>query len=553
MDLAEKESSNQSELARGFLEMPLVRQVSLMITSAASVALLMLVAVWSWQPNQAVLFNNMDSVEATDVMAVLQEMGVDYNLDQNTGAIMVPANRVHNLRLRMAREGLPRTSGVGLEILKEDPKFGTSQFMETARYQHALEEEMVQSITSLNSVESARVHLALPTQSVFVRKRKKASASVVVNLHAGRSLDASQVEAISHMVAASIPNLEPNEVTIVDARGNLLTKKSGTSGLDVSEEQLRYTKNLEDIYIERIISLIAPIVGDDKLRAQVSADLDFTATEQTRESFNPDLPALRSQQISEKENSGSGGPVGIPGALSNQPPGAGNAPEIATADGAASGGPFSKSRNATMNYELDRTISHVRSSIGMVKRLSIAVALNHRMVKDAEGNTNAVPRSEEELRQITELVKQAVGYNGARGDTINVINTAFEGTQTYTPAALPIWKETWFVDYVKAALGVLLIIIFFLTVLRPVLRRLADNGLQSRAAELESMGIERGALQSHAGGLDQDEDARGSEGSTLIHMPTPGAYEENIKMVTKVVNDDPALVAQVVKAWISGE
>ncbi|MCW8983045.1 MAG: flagellar basal-body MS-ring/collar protein FliF, partial [Gammaproteobacteria bacterium] len=384
MELVENDS-NIPMPVKGFMELPIVRQMALMVSTAASIALVAVIVLWSIKPGFGVLYANMESREASEVMTALQNMQVAFKLDENTGALLVPSNRVREIRLKLAGEGYPRSSGRGLDILNEDPKFGTSQFLEVTRYQHALESELVQSIMTISNVESASVHLALPKQSVFVRKRQKASASVLLNLYAGRSIDESQVMAISHMVASSIPNLEPEQVTIINEKGQLLSKKNKGTQMGISEDQQRYIRSIEEGYIDRIVDLLTPVVGSDKVRAQVTADVDFTVTESTVESFNPDLPALRSEQVSEESKS-TAGASGVPGALANQPPGAGSAPQIANGTGGSDGQPLNKSKHSTMNYELDRTISHTRNPVGQVKRLSIAVVLDHKMVADDAGN-----------------------------------------------------------------------------------------------------------------------------------------------------------------------
>lgn len=318
---------NLPESVKGFLGLPVVRQLALLISTAASVALIAVVVLWSMKPDMSILFGGLEGKEATEIVDALMALNVEYKLDSMSGAVMVPSDRLHDIRLQLASQGLPRSSGLGLEILQQKPEFGTSQFMEIARYQHAIEGELAKSITAIHSVRSARVHLALPKQSAFVRKKERASASVLVNLFSGRQLEESQVDAISHLVAASVPNMEPADVTIIDERGNLLSDKQNRSALNVSEEQLKYTRMVENTYIDRVVSILGPIVGEDKIRAQIAADIDFTATEKTMESYNPDLPALRSEQVVEEERVGAA-PIGIPGALANQPPGAGNAPKM---------------------------------------------------------------------------------------------------------------------------------------------------------------------------------------------------------------------------------
>lgn len=543
MELVEQQDKTPEAL-KGLMDLPIMRQMALMISAAASIALLAVIVMWSMKPGYGVLFANMESHEASQVMTLLQSMQVDFKLDENTGALLVPSNRVRELRLKLAGEGFPRSSGRGLDILNEDPKFGTSQFLEVTRYQHALEAELVQSIMTISNVEGARVHLALPKQSVFVRKRQKATASVLLNLYSGRAISEEQVIAISHMVASSIPNLEPEQVTIVDEKGRLLSKKSTDSQLGISEEQQKYIRSMEEGYIDRIVDLLTPVVGADRIRAQVTAEVDFTVTESTVESFNPDLPALRSEQISEDSRT-SGGASGVPGALANQPPGAATAPEIADGGAAGDGGqPLSKSKHSTMNYELDRTISHTRNPVGLVKRLSIAVVLDHKLVAAEGGTATREPRTAEEIQQITSLVRNAVGYSAQRGDSVNVINTQFDIAQIeeVTAPALEIWEESWFMDAIKMALGAIAVILFIFMVIKPTLKNLSTpSGQNMMLPTAAGLPVAAGA---------EAEPVMGDDGE-LIHIPQAGAYEENLKMVSKVVQDDPALVAQVVRSWLA--
>ncbi len=543
MELVEQQDKTP-EVLKGLMDLPIMRQMALMVSMAASIALLAVIVLWSTKPGYGVLFANMESREASEVMTTLQNMQVDFKLDENTGALLVASNRVRELRLKLAAEGYPRSSGRGLDILNEDPKFGTSQFLEVTRYQHALEAELVQSIMTINNVESARVHLALPKQSVFVRKRQKASASVLLNLYAGRSIDESQVIAISHMVASSIPNLEPEQVTIIDEKGQLLSKKNSGTQIGISEEQQNYIRTIEEGYIYRIVDLLTPVLGANRVRAQATVEVDFTETESTMESYNPDLPALRSEQTSEESRT-TAGAAGVPDALANQPPGAATVPEVV--DGSAtegSGQPLNRSKHSTMNYELDRTISHTRNPMGQVKRLSIAVVIDHKLVPGEGGNLTREPRSAEEIKQITSLVRDAVGYSAQRGDSVNIINTPFEIAQSeeMVPPALEIWEESWFMDAVKMGLGAIAVMLFIFMVIRPTLKNLSTPpGQEMLLAGAPGLPAVSGA---------EAEPVMGDDGE-LIHIPTPGAYEENLQMVSKVVQDDPALVAQIVKNWLS--
>lgn len=525
----------------GFVNLPAVRQVGLMFGLAASVALGVAVVLWSQEPSYSVLYANLGSKDASQVMDALQKQGVKYRLDEKTGALMVPSSSVHELRLKLADEGLPRSSGTGLDILQQKQEFGTSQFMETARYQHALEGELARSITTINSVENARVHLALPKQTAFIRERQQPSASVLVTLYPGRTLEEAQVAAIAHMVAAGIPNLEPGRVTVVDQSGRLLSSKQQANAV-VNQEQFEYTRKLEDSYIARIENIVAPIVGMQGVRAQVSAEVDFTVTEQTQETYNPDLPALRSEQLYE-ERSASEGAQGIPGALTNTPPAPATVPERAAGQPGAAGPVQSgKSLNrATKNYELDRTISHSKLATGQVRRLSVAVVIDDRQVVGPNGEMVREARSAEEIERIAALVREAVGYNAQRGDTVNVLNASFQTAQAVEPLPEPpLWKQPWVMDVSKQLLGALVVILLLFGVLRPLLRSLATVKPQPvpvAAAE---------------GGMSEDRLTLGGPGG-VMHLPQHSTYEGNLGMIRDMARQDPKHVAQVVKTWVAGE
>lgn len=523
----------------GFVNLPAVRQVGLMFGLAASVALGMAVVLWSQEPSYSVLYANLGGKDASQVMDALQKQGVKYRLDEKTGALLVPSSAVHELRLKLANEGLPHSSASGLDILQQKQEFGTSQFLETARYQHALEGELARSVMTINSVEHARVHLALPKQTAFIRERQQPSASVLVSLYPGRILEETQVAAITHMVASSIPNLEPGRVTVVDQNGRLLSGKRPTNAV-VNQEQFEYTRKLEESYIARIENIIAPIVGTQGVRAQVSAEVDFTVTEQTQESYNPDLPALRSEQTYE-EKSTSEGAQGIPGALSNTPPAATTVPAVAAGQpgGAATAQSGRSLNRATKNYELDRTISHSKLATGQVRRLSVAVVVDDRQVVGADGEVVREARSAEEIERIAALVREAVGYNAQRGDTVNVINASFQTAQAV--AALPeppLWQQPWVMDAGKLLLGALVVILLLFGVLRPLLRALAT--VKPPPAPVAEHG------------MSEDRLTLGGPGS-VMQLPQHNTYEDNIAMIRDMARQDPKHVAQVVKTWVSGE
>jgi flagellar M-ring protein FliF len=524
-----------------------LRQIGLMIGLAASVAIGVTVVLWSWAPNYGVLYGALEERDVGMVLDALRANGVDAKLDENTGAVLVPAGKIHDARIKLAAMGLPKGISAGFDALDEKSGFGVSQFMEKARYHRALEIELARTVTHLSSVKNARIHLAIPRQSVFVRNRRKASASVMADLFPGRQLEPAQVAAIVHMVASSVPNLETSQVTVVDQKGKLLTSGASDRQMAMSSAQFEYTRHLEDSLTQRIERILEPMLGASAIRAQVTADVDFTVTEQTRESFNPDTPALRSAQITEEQMS-SGSEGGIPGALSNQPPGVATAPETVGekgAEGVMADAPTRRHSRKIQNYELDKTISHTRYAAGRLHRLSVAVVVDDRVILDDKGKATRMPRTPEQLERLTGLVKEAVGFNIQRGDSVNVMNATF--TLPPAPEALPelpIWEQAWIQDLLKKLLGAGLVLLLFFGVLKPVMKSLAKppTAMLPTAAEGAA---ERQALA---------DDTVSLTGETPVPaLGGPNGYGQNMAMATQVVEQDPKLVAQVVKNWVAAD
>ncbi len=543
-------AENMASRFEGFVQLPAVRQIGIIVVFAASIALALTMVLWMQAPSYGVLVGGLSDRETSQIMDVLQQQSVEYKIDERTGAIMVPAAKVHEVRLQLAKEGLPKSSGMGLEALGNKQEFGTSQFMETTRYKHMLETELARSIITINSVESARVHLALPKQTVFVRKKEQPSASVLVNLYAGRTLETGQVAAIAHLVASSIPHLEPSRVTVVDQHGRLLSTREHSPEMAASQEQLEYTRRVEADYVQRIEGILGPIVGRDRVRAQVTAGLDFTVTERTQENYQPNREAIRSEQISE-ERSSRPGAEGVPGALSNQPPGEATVPERAGAADAAEANPISSRRNSTTNFELDRTISHTRVATGAIQRLSIAVVVDDRTVLNEEGVAVRESRTPEEIERLTALVREAVGYNAQRGDTVNVVNAPFTGPEVVDVPEPPLWQQPLVQEWAGKGLAVVAFLLFILLVLRPLLRNLASiRPQQAAGVPVPADGVL--ALPEAEGELGEDRLSL-TGGVDAVKLPAPGAYEQNIDMVKKVVKEDPKLVAQVVKTWVAND
>ncbi len=537
---------------RGLASLPLERQIGLIVAAAAAVTLVVSLVLWLTRPAYVVLFPNLPERESAQVMEALDRTGVPFRLDPASGALQVPAGQLHEARLKLATEGLPKASGFGFELLEKDQGLGTSRLIEDARYHRAVEGELARSIATLDSVESARVHLALPRQSVFVRERTRPTASVLVNLYAGRSLDEGRVAGIVHLVSSSIPDLDPENVTVVDQRGRLLTQPhSHMDGLAATGQQLDFTRRLEEGYVRRIMDIISPIVGADAIRAQVAADVDFSRVERTTEVYDPERSAVRSEQISEDERRDRG-MMGVPGALTNQPPETGRIGEFGQAQDRQDQ-PGSVSRRSVRNFELDRTVSHIREAPGGLRRLSVAVVVDHQERPNAEGVLERGPLSDEELARITTLVREAVGFDAERGDSVNVINASFRPVEVPEPLPEPpVWQEPWVLDLAKTLMAVVLVLVLALTVVRPLLRSLAERGIATRQEEDY---LARLALAGEGEGGGDEALGLGHEPRKALTGPQAAnrSYENNLETARNIVREDPKRVAQLMKNWMASD
>lgn len=532
---------NIAAQARGFNALPVLRQIGLMVGLAASVALGVAVVLWSQTPEYSMLYGRLSDVEAAQVAAALDSAGITYRIEHGSGAITVPAEQVHDARLKLATRGLPRGDGTGFELLNENQGFGTSQFMEQARYNRAIEGELARSISTLQSVESARVHLAIPKRSVFVRDRAKPQASVVLKLFAGARLDDERLAGIVHLVASSVEGLAAEDITVVDQNGRLLTANNSVHGMAASASQLAYTRKLEEEYIKRIEDILIPIVGEEGVRAQVVADVDFTIVESTTESYEPDERAVRSEETFE-ESTTSGTASGVPGALSNQPPPAGTLVDE-TVNGEQPK-PLNSTRRATRNYEMDRSISHTRNVPGAVKQLSVAVLVDYRTQADDKGKTVRVPLAEDELTRITNLVKEAVGFSEAREDSIQVSNIPFRTVDEVSEAfpETPIWKQPWVGSVIKQVAGAGFVLFLLFGVLRPILRSLAVHPQPAPGMPVQ------GALPP---GMQGNPQMPGEERLSLSGQQVQVSPEQQFGMARSMIDSDPRRVAGVVKDWVA--
>lgn len=532
------------------------------VAIAMSIALLTGVWLWSKQPNYAVLFSGLAEKDGGAIVTALQAQNVPFKVTDNGSAILVPSTQAAELRLRLASQGLPKGGSVGFELM-EGNRIGQSQFSEQVSYQRALEGELGRTIGSLNAVQNARVHLAIPKQTAFLRDEQKPSASVVLTLHAGRALDSGQIAGIVNLVSAAVPQLTASAVSVLDQNGNLLTTKADPSGLDAT--QIKYVRDLEDRFVRRIESILEPIVGQANMRAQVTADVDFDQQEQTAESFKPNPSpnqAIRSQQLADNTTL-QPAPAGVPGALSNQPPVPATAPVTTppapgTPGAASTAQPLSTSKTSTTNYELDKTVQHTRRAIGQIRRLSVAVVVNHKTERDAKGNVKTVALSDAEMKQVNDLVREAVGYNDQRGDTVNVANAPF--TEFLRKGEdLPWWKDPELralgLDLARWLLFALVAGFLWLRVLRPLVRTVApppapvagEEGFAAGEQEEEEGVVV--TLNEH-GEIPDDQllppEVRMEE---IARM----SFDRKIAKVREIAVKNPKVIATLMKEWMGSQ
>jgi len=555
-DLIDTPAPEQQAEKQGFLQTTLGKRVALGGGIALVVAIMVALWMWSQAPEYRVLFSNYSDRDGGAITASLDQMGVKYKFSEGGSAILVPAEQIHDLRLKLAAQGLPKGGNVGFELM-ENQKLGTSQFVEQVNYQRSLEGELARSIQSLGSVSAARVHLALPKPSVFVRDQQKPTASVLLNLQPGRALDQGQVSAIVHLVASSVPELTIGNVTVVDQNGNLLSEtgtKAGAKGLDAT--QLKYVEQVQQNIIKQVESIIAPLVGKENVRAEATAEIDFAQVDTAAEMYKPNSPpepqAIRSQQTSESSQAGANA-SGVPGALSNQPPGVATAPiDGQPPAGAAAPAAAPTRKDSTTNYEVDKTIRYEQRQMGGIKRLTVGVVVNYRRSIDPKtGKVVVKPLAAAEVAQINELVKQAMGYSQGRGDTLNVTNAPFDGVDKPddTPPALDWWRDPANLPLAKeigkyVLLFAVLAFLYYrilLPLMRPAIKKFDEvTALPPEPEpEVDEELAEELAAELAEEELEEQEVERRNQG-----------YRKNLEMAQELARQDPRIVANVVKAWL---
>jgi flagellar M-ring protein FliF len=516
---------------------------------AALAAVAVALTMWSSQGDYKVLYANLSDKDGGAIIAQLSQMNVPYRHADGGSAILVPAAKVHDARLKLAAAGLPKGSVVGYELM-DGARFGQTQFQERLTFQRGLEGELTRSITAMAAVQNARVHLALPNQNGFFREQQKPSASVLLTLYPGRTLDRAQIAGIVHLVSSSVPEMNPKSVSVLDQTGALLTGDNASPQTGLDAQQLQYVAQVEAGYQKRILELLEPLVGRDNLRATVTADVDFSQTEATSEEFSPNQGAdasvaIRSQQVSESSGSSGATPSGVPGAASNQPPVPATAPLTGAAQplqAAQAGGTGNSRRDAVTNYEVDKTVRVTRNATGTVKRLNAAVVVNHRSSTDAKGKTTTTPLSGEEIQKLTALVQESIGFKQDRGDSVKVINAPFKADPAPKPETIPLWKQPEVLDMLRAAavpagLTLVALLVFF-GMIRPAMKAaFAPPPAPAPGQQLSAV---------------VDDDTALPAPGTPQALPAPKS-SEHLQAARALAKENPAAVATIVRGWVSGE
>jgi flagellar M-ring protein FliF len=549
-----------------FRRMSMNQRLTWLAGLAALIALIVVTLLWSSRLDYQVLYTNLSERDGGAVIGELQKLGIPYRITGGGAVIEVPAQQVYATRMKLAASGLPKGAGVGFEVLDNEP-MGTSQFVERVNYQRALEGSLARTIESLSAVESATVHLAIPKPSVFLSEAEKPSASVLLKLYPGRVLSGAQVAGIVHLVSSAVAGLSDKDVSVVDQDGNLLTAgPRADSG--IQPEQLAYRNAVEQQYRKQIEALLAPLVGSDGVRVAVSADIDFAKTESSSVFYGQGHVLSQQQQTTSSTGNGTL-PAGVPGALSNQPPGGVTAPFtvgsasapltpqqfVQIAPSLKTLAPTSTSSSATTNYDLDKTVSHTQQPVGTVKRLSVSVLVN-----DQTKGGKPVPLNAAQLGQIKQLVENAIGFDGKRGDTVSVINMPFTAAQKEAEKALPWWRQAWLWDGVRQAAPYVIALILGMMAYRAMRKTLGGADKRRRGAASEPQASEQAAPEPAAASEVAAAAGSGGVGPEVAGLPgalapdtvhLSNTLEADIAVSRELVKQDPRRAAQVIKEWLS--
>ena len=548
------DTDDQQEQKSGYLSalngVDVLRQVTLVIALAICLAIAIFIIIWARQPDMRPL-GKMPTEELIQTLDFLDAQKIDYELDGNV--ISVEEGEYQNIKLLMAREGLEQAPSSGTDIIMQDMGFGVSQRLERERLKHGREQQLARTIEELKNVTRAKVLLAIPKENVFARREKQPSATVVLTLKRGRTLDGEEVDSVVDIVASAVQGLSPERVTVTDQNGRLLNSGSQNSLAARSRKEYEIERKREEEYLNKIDSILIPVVGLGNYTAQVDLNMDFSAVEETQKRYNPDLPAVRSETTFEENNIG-GLAVGIPGALTNQPPVNSNIPEVAGQGSAGSAtNPSRSHKEATRNYELDTTISHKRQQTGVIRRISVSVAVDYVPQVGENGETTMVPRSVEALSNIRRLLQGGVGFDMQRGDALEVVTVPFVREDAGEAIEVPLWEQDWFMKMLRLALGALVIIVLIVFVVRPMLKRLIypDDTLEEYDEDALSAGVDIGDSTLDMLNKDFDSAAVGFSSDGTLQLPDLHGDEDLLKAVRALVANEPELSSQVVKAWLT--
>jgi len=552
--MEQSENEDQQEQKSGYFSalggVDVLRQITLIVALAICLAIAIFVIIWARQPDMRPL-GKMQTQELIETLDFLDAQKIDYQLDGNV--VSVDETEYQNIKLLMTREGLDQGPTTGSDIIMQDMGFGVSQRLERERLKHGREQQLARTIEELNNVTRAKVLLAIPKENVFARREKKPSATVVLTLKRGRSLDSEEVDSVVDMIASAVQGLEPSRVTVTDQNGRLLNSGSQTSLAARSRKEYDLERKREQEYLEKIDSILIPVVGLGNYTAQVDLSMDFSSIEETQKRYNPDLPAVRSETTFEENNIG-GLAVGIPGALTNQPPVNSTIPEDAMAGGAGTAtSPSRTHKEATRNYELDTTISHKRQQTGVIRRISVSVAVDYLPTVGENGETTMTPRSVEALSNIRRLLQGGVGFDMQRGDALEVVTVPFVREDSALDFELPLWEQDWFMKMMRLVLGALVIIVLILAVVKPMLKRLIypDNTLEEYDEDSLSSGVDLGDSTLDMLNNDFDSASVGFSSDGTLQLPDLHGDEDLLKAVRALVANEPELSSQVVKAWLT--
>ena len=550
----QSDNDDQQEQKSGYLSalngVDVLRQVTLIVALAICLAIAIFVIIWARQPDMRPL-GKMPTEELIQTLDFLDAQKIEYQLDGNV--VSVAESEYQNIKLLMTREGIEQAPSSGTDIIMQDMGFGVSQRLERERLKHGREQQLARTIEELQNVTRAKVLLAIPKENVFARREKKPSATVVLTLKRGRTLDGEEVDAIVDIIGSAVQGLEPARVTVTDQNGRLLNSGSQSSLASRSRKEYEVERKREQEYLEKIDSILIPVLGLGNYTAQVDLSMDFSAVEETQKRFNPDLPAVRSETTFEENNIG-GLAVGIPGALTNQPPLNSDIPEVAGQGGAGNGSSPSRShKEATRNYELDTTISHKRQQSGVIRRISVSVAVDYLPTVGENGETTMVPRSVEALSNIRRLLQGGVGFDLQRGDALEVVTVPFVREPMDLAIEVPLWEQDWFMRVVRLVLGALVIIVLIMAVVKPMLKRLIypDDTLEEYDDDALSSGVDIGDNTLDMLNKDFDSASVGFSSDGTLQLPDLHGDEDLLKAVRALVANEPELSSQVVKAWLT--